>query len=92
MAETIRDIQVHLRIEVDTNKQTYVLDRDGLDLTQMETEAADFAQGLGLTLRSQELLDIALDTLKRIASGDDTYAAATAEDALDAIRAKRNED
>lgn len=68
MAENLRSVAV--RVTIDTSKRTEILDRDDLDIPEMETEIREFIEGLGYTLPSQEILNIALDTIKRIADGN----------------------
>ena len=92
MAEHLRSVNV--RVEVDTNKRTEVLDRRDLDLDQMETAVREFIEGLGLgfTSQSQTLLDIATDALKRIALGTTNNPTALARTTLSMIKSLRDEE
>lgn len=47
MAEYVRT--VHVRVEVDTNKNTYVLDRDEVPLSEADEVVRDFIEGLDLS-------------------------------------------
>lgn len=89
MAETFRSVAV--RVEVDTNKRTEVLERHDLDFTQMETEVREFVESLGYTLPSQDMLTTALDALASIANGDTKDPAHAADQALAAIASLRDE-